>query len=202
MRVMLRAFGVGFVCLALLPASPAWSQEKKKDDKADPFAEYMKLAAPSAEHKLLEPLVGSWTADIKFWMEPGKPAQESKCTVERKWIMGGRYIQEDVQGMTFGMPFQGMGLTGFDRGRQKFAMMWIDNMGTGISTGLGTYDDKTKTFTTLRDEFDPLTKKVRKSRDVMRIVSNDKHVLEMYTVGDDGKEFKNFELTATRKANK
>lgn len=199
MKTMLRAFGVGLTGAALLLTCPVWSQEKKKDD---PFAEYMKLTQPVAEHKHLEPLVGSWTADIKFWMEPGKPPQESKCTAERKWIMGGRYVHEDVKGETFGMPFEGFGLTGYDRGRQKYTSIWIDNMGTGISTALGAYDDKTKTFTFNREDFDPITKKIRKSRDVTRILSNDKHVMEMYLQGDDGKEFKNFELTATRKAKK
>ena len=45
------------------------------------------------------------------------------------------------------MPFEGMGIVGYDNLLKKFVSVWIDNMGTGLMPGTGTYDAATKTYT-------------------------------------------------------
>ena len=46
---------------------------------------------PGVEHKKLEPLVGHWNFTMKFWTDPSLPPAQLQGTVERKWIMDGRY---------------------------------------------------------------------------------------------------------------
>jgi hypothetical protein len=171
------------------------------DDKKGEFdfEAYLKSTQPGPEHKCLEPLVGSWTFTSKFWMEPGKPPMESKGTSEHKFVMGGRYLEDVVHGDYFGLPFEGRGLTGYDKIQGKYVGTWIDNMGTGISTSVGSADASGKVLTFEREEFDPMTHKKGKSKDVVRILSDDKHIMEMYKPGPDGKEMKVMELTYTRK---
>jgi hypothetical protein len=188
-------FGVGLaLAVAMVPCTG------RADDKGNPFAELEKAVQPGPEHKVLEPLVGDWTFTAKLWMEPGKPPAESKGKASRQWIMGGRYVHENVEGDMFGMPFKGLGITGFDKVQGKYTGAWVDNFGTGISQSWGTADKAGKVLTFQREDYDPLSKQKMKGRDVIHILDADKHTMEMYKVGPDGKEMKVMELVFTRKA--
>ena len=58
-----------------------------------------------------------------------------------KMIMGGRYLVENFEGTSMGMPFQGMGLTGYDNIDKKYKSVWVDNFGTGIMMMEGDAND-------------------------------------------------------------
>lgn len=94
--------------------------------------------------------------------------------------------------------FKGSGLTGYDNVQKKYNGMWIDSMSTSISTSLGTADKDGKVFTFTKECHDPISGKPVKSRDVLRIVSDDEHVINTYTVGPDGKETKAMEIIFKR----
>jgi Protein of unknown function (DUF1579) len=186
--------GMGLACALALVAGSAL----RADDKQPDLEAYLKASQPGPEHKKLEPMVGSWEVTVKAWMDPSKPAMESKGTAEQKLILGGRYLQQDVKGEFAGQPFTGLGLTGFDKVQGKYVGTWVDSMGTGFSNSVGTVDNTGKVFTFTREEVDPITKEKSKARDVVRIIDNDKHVMESYKdVG--GKEIKMMEITYTRK---
>ena len=76
---------------------------------------------PGTEHAKLQPLAGSWTYTCKFWMDPSQPPMESKGTIERQWILGGRFLEEKVVGTHFdgNSGFEGFRLIGYDNGRRK-----------------------------------------------------------------------------------
>jgi hypothetical protein len=167
----------------------------KKDD--NPLA---KLPKPGPEHKLLAKLEGTWNAKVKSWFGPGEP-KESSGVMVRKIIMDGRYLHEDFKGEFLGMKFLGRGVTGYDVNKKAFVMAWIDNFGTGISTSTGTYDKSSKTFTFKGEEDIPEMGGKTKTRDVLKLVSDDEELFEMYrTPVKEGKEFKVMEITYTRKA--
>src|SRR6185295_18628018 len=96
---------------------------------------------------VLDALVGNWTTHVKWWMAPGAPAQESDGTAQMSWAFGGRYLHEADTGTAMGMPFEGMGVTGYDNLKKKYVGSWIDSMGTGIMQSEGTYDPSKKTIT-------------------------------------------------------
>jgi hypothetical protein len=75
---------------------------------------------PGPEHRKLDPLVGDWTFTMRLWTDPNQSPAEVKGTVQRKWIMGERFVQETVQGECDGKPFEGMGLLGYHNGEKKF----------------------------------------------------------------------------------
>src|SRR5262249_28225517 len=134
-------------CLAMgLLAAPALAQDAKKaggkkgaPDQAAMMAAWQKYATPGEGHAVLKPIAGSWTCAVKMWMAPDAPPQESPATSESKMIMGDRYLQEEVKGSFQGMPFSGMGITGYDNIKKKYVGAWVDNMGTGVMTSEGTY---------------------------------------------------------------
>src|SRR5437868_4593615 len=93
------------------------------DKKGDPFEAMRKAAAPGPFHKKLDPLAGSWTWTSKFYGTT--PPQEGSGTAERKWIMDGRFLQEDVFSKELlGQPFKGFGLTGYDNMQKKYVAVW------------------------------------------------------------------------------
>lgn len=196
--------GVVVVGLMALITGQVVSQEGKPKGQApgpgDAMMEAaMKFAEPGKFHAHLQPLAGRWTQSVKWWMAPGAPPQVSKGTSEYKWILGGRFLLQNVKGDVEGQPFEGLGMIGYDNFKKKYTSMWTDTMTTGISTALGTCDGSGKVFTLSGTQDDVFTgKSGQKFRTITRIINEDKHVDEMYLTGPDGQEFKTLEITYTR----
>ncbi len=161
--------------------------------------EKMRVAAtPGEQHKLLAALAGKWNVEVKMWQAPGLAPDVSHGVSTAKMILGGRYLEESFKSAFMNQPFEGIGYTGYDNVQKKFIGTWMDNMSTGIMTSAGDLDAAGKVMTCLVTYADPQSGKVTTSRDVLRIVDKDKHVMEMYNKGPDGKEFLMMEITYTR----
>lgn len=188
-----------FSVVAISLVQVALAEDSKKDPQAAVKA-MVEAATPSSEHRKLEPLVGSWTYVCKAWMDPSKPAMETTGTIERKWILGKRFIEEKVSGTNFdGSPgFEGIGTIGYDNAQKKFTNSWICTMCTGSSSGLGKSDDAGKEFTFETEGFCPIEKKLIKGREELKIESPDKTVMTSYHMVD-GKEVKAMEIVAIRR---
>lgn len=153
---------------------------------------------PGPGHAALQPLAGRWKYTGKFWMEPGQPPIETTGTIERKWILGGRFLEEKVAGTGFdGKPgFEGLGLLGYDNGQKQYTSTWLCNMGTGASNGVG-HSESSGRFTFQSTCFCPVFKESIQGREEIRIVNDDKVVMESYkTIG--GKDVKMMEIVAVR----
>jgi len=174
--------------------------EKKMTPEQQAMMEaWVKAATPGEAHKMLEPLIGSWNATSTSWQTPEGPAQEGSATSESSWVLGGRFVREDVTGEFGGMKFQGLGYTGFDNIQKKYVGTWMDSMGTAIMMMKGTADPSGKVFTMTGTMDDVMTGKPMKLRTVTRVVDANKHVMEMFGPDPSGKEFKMMEIVYTRK---
>ena len=183
-------------------AAVAFADEKKAAKKSDlsPEETMKKVEAagkPGAQHKLLEPLIGEWTAEVKMWMAPEAPPTVTKGTVKSNWVMNGRFVREEFKGEMMGKPFNGMSLTGYDNQKQKYSSVWVDDVSTAIfvSDGTATEGGKVITFNGKMDC--PVTEqKDMPFKHVVRIISADKHVFEAYdpSKGDS----KTMEITYVR----
>ena len=132
-------------------------------------------------------------------MDPSQPMAEAKSTSVITSLMDGRYIQEESTGEMMGMPFHGLGVTGYDNVTKKFVSTWMDNMGTGIMMSEGTADAAGKVITFTGSMADPMTGKLKKYRMVTTVADDDHHVFEMYIKDPAGKEYKSMEITYERK---
>ena len=168
-------------------------------DMSAMMAGMAEMSAPGKEHEALKPMAGTFTCTNKFYMAPGQPAMESTGTVERKWVLGNRYLSEEVKATMMGMPFEGFGITGYDKLQKQYHSYWIDSFGTGTWIMTGTADASFKNFTFTGENFDPQVMAKKKGKTTTEIVNNDKHVMKMYDTGPDGKEILSFEMTCTRK---
>jgi len=93
--------------------------------------EYMELMQPGEAHERLNYYVGTWDTVTKIWM--GGPAAEpmtSTGTSTFKSVLGGNWIMEEHSGSMMGMPYQGVGMLGYDNYKKLHVGTWFSNMGT------------------------------------------------------------------------
>lgn len=159
---------------------------------------WMAYMTPGDVHKMMAKDNGTWNAEITMWMAPDAPPTKSTGTTENKMIMGGRYQQSTHKATMMGMPFEGMGIMGYDNAKKIFVSSWIDNFGTGIMNMEGTWDNATKSITLTGKGVDPTTGKDINFREVMKFIDDKNQLFEMYC-DNSGKEMKTMEIKYTRK---
>ena len=171
---------------------------KKKSQHAMQEA-WMKAATPGMHHEHLQAMIGSWEYTSKMWMDPAAPPTESMGTCERKMILGGRYLYEEFKGDAMGMPFEGIGITGYDNIEEQYKSIWIDNMGTTIMVGNGKCADEGKILKMEMEYTDPMSGKLTKAWTVSTMTDPNKHLFEYHGMSPDGKKYKMMEIMYTRK---
>ena len=159
-----------------------------------------KAAMPGPQHEMLKKMAGEWNAKVTMQMDPSQPPEVNQSTSTLTMLMDGRYCQEVTSGNMMGQPFSGMGLTGYDNVLGKYISTWVDNMGTGIMTSVGTADASGKVITWIGTMSDPVTGKQTKERMVTTITDDDHHTFEMYGTPPGGKkEMKMLTIEYSRK---
>ena len=178
------------LCLACSINVNAQSEEEMKA--------WQKAMTPSEPHAMMAKYAGDWNYKMKTWMDPTQSAQESEGTTKSKMVLGGRYLQSKHSGMSFGMPFEGMGLSAYDNMSGEYITTWVDNMGTGVMVFKGKADEdgKVKYWT----EFDnPMTKQKEKHIIVNNYTDADNYTMEYYVKkGADGEKAKVMEIAYSR----
>jgi hypothetical protein len=159
----------------------------------------MKAGQPGDAHKKLDGMVGTWDTKVTFWMMPGMDPMTSAGSSTNQWVMGGRYLEQRYKGDMSGMPFEGVGYTGYDNVKKQYWGTWMDNMSTSMmtSTGATSSDGKTWEFTATMS--DPMTGKDSTAKEKITVIDADHHMMEMWAAGPDGKMFKNMEIQYSRK---
>lgn len=168
--------------------------------KAEMMKAWQEYATPSDAHKVLAGTVGNWKYTSKFWEAADATPEESKGTSKLKMILGGRFLQHETKGKAMGMPFEGLGITGYDNIKKKYDTLWMDTMGTGVMHGSGSFDAATSTLTDKGEFTCPLTKgKTREYRTEWKITDKKNMTFTMYGPGPEGgKEFKQMEMIFKR----
>ena len=194
---------IALAAATLFVTAPAFAADAPPSMSAEQKAmmdQMAKAAAPGPHHEVLNKMAGEWSATVKMQMDPSQPAEVSQSTSTITTLMDGRYSQEVASGNMMGMPFSGMGITGYDNVIGKYVSTWIDNMGTGIMTSQGTADASGKVITWIGTMSDPATGKVTKARMVTTITDDNRHTFEMFSTPPGAKkEMKTMTIEYTRK---
>jgi hypothetical protein len=162
----------------LLVCSAAFAQADKKSPMDDPMMQAMiKAGTPGDAHKTLDPFVGTWSAKVTSYT-PGAPPVVIDGTSEARWVMGGRYVEERFKGEFYGMPFEGLGYTGYDNVKKQYWGTWMDNMSTGLMISTGTSDGKVWTYNGSYP--DPMTGKDAAVSTRITVTDADHHAMEMW----------------------
>jgi hypothetical protein len=152
---------------------------------------------PGKHHELLAAKAGKWNLKVRMYSPDGQ-VQESDGKSELKMIMGGRYLHDSTTGTFGGMPFEGIGITGYDVIKETYCGTWVDNFSTAVMTFESKWDPATKTMTGTNEMPDMMSGKYVKSRSVEKMISNDHWIAQCYQPGPDGKEMKSFEIEYMR----
>jgi hypothetical protein len=187
-----RNFIIFFMAFTIL--TPCFAQEQS----AAQMELIEKLSKPGKFHELLGDFVGTWTADVKMWMDPNAPPVVSKGHATFKLIFEGRFLYGDFLGEFMGMPFKGINIMGYDNAKKGFFSIWIDNSTTGLLSSKGTYDPDTKKYHFLAETFDPVSGQTLELREEAYFASEDEYISITYAKPKGGEEFKNMEMKYTR----
>ena len=149
------------LCGGALFVGQAISQDKKAGEAPDMMAamkKWMATVKPNENHKWLEKtFVGKWNTTTRMMaMEPGGKPVETKGTAEFRMINGGRILLQEFKGEVMmpdpsgqmkAIPYEGIGMFGFDSYRHMFVGTWSDTTTTAILQMSGQVDPSKKRLT-------------------------------------------------------
>ncbi len=184
------------------PKGQAATASDHKDDSESLIETWVRYAMPTEHHKLLAKMTGKWHMAVKYRMNSETPVVESEGTCERKWILGKRFLLEEFDGGSLGLPFQGLAIYGYDAFEQKYTSIWVDTTSTAVTTSLGVCEESCDLIRFTGRHGDPWSGKKRSSHGVTRLVSDNRHVLELYEPDNSGTEFRVLEIVYTRKSSR
>ena len=175
-----------------------FDSSKPDADKAEMMKKVEAAGKPGPGHQALNALEGNWKAEVKCWMDPGGSPEVSQGTAKASWKFNGRFLEEEFHGQMMGKPFTGRTLLGFDNTKQTFNSVWVSDTQTSMFTSEGKGDSGNKVITLEGKATCPASgQKDIPMKTVLRVISPDKHVLEMYDASQ-GQNAKTMEITYTR----
>lgn len=190
---------------ASLGAGSAAAQGKKEEkgqmpDMQEMMKKWQEVMTPGEPHKTLAGMVGAWDVETKAWMSgPGTEPSVTKGTAQMKMVLGGRFLQQEMNSEMMGMPFSGLGLTGYDNFKKKYVGFWIDNMSTAMSTMEGEMDGDGKTCTYWGVMDEPMTgERGKKVKYTIAMEGPDRHIFRAFDVSAYGEKDPTLEITYTR----
>lgn len=204
--VLLRLVHGGMVCGAIvlgasaLSGCSAWKHSSGVRALDLTPKEWASLGQPGSQHQLLQQLVGAWRVRITFWSSPESKGQVSHGTSESRWVLGGRFIQENFTGKVEGEPYTGMGMIGYDNGARGFKTVWLDSFNTSVASASGSYVEATKTFELVGEVYDPMRGGLKEVRSTIHLATPDSYIFSMYDETPTGRRFKSFEMYYSREA--
>lgn len=202
LAVLLSVLLIGGGIAATLAADPKGGQQAPPMGmNQDEMKQMMALAQPGEHHKAMDRLVGDWKTSVKMYMGSADPTT-SIGSASYQWILGGRYMQEKHTGNIGGMPFEGLGITGYDNAKDEYFNVWFDNMGTGVMHLTGHRSDDGDGITFMGTTFDPMLKKDTTVREEIRWQDDRHFTFTMYMPvlgpGGESKESKVMEMAAEK----
>ena len=182
------------------PAARKTARKTKKAPAMDHdamMAKWQKAMTPADGHARLEPMVGIWHATTTFTMTPGAPPQVTEGRSEHRWALGGRFLEQRYKGISMGMPFEGVGYTGYDNVQRRYVGTWMDTFGTGFmsSVGVGRPTDEKMEFEA--EAFEPSGKRIRFWTE-LRVKDRNRHSFAMWTKAPNGRRYRTMLVEYTR----
>ena len=178
------------LALAFLPCT-GFAQENKARQANIPADE------PGLVHKQMSVLAGSWDVDIVFIIN-GKE-NKGRVSCESKWILDGRFLQQDYKSNLMGKPFMVLQLVGYDNTKKKTVELMMDSLSTGVLHSEGSISQDGKVITNEGESLDKVSGKNTKLRTVTTIIGPDHYTLEWFKPGATGKDEKVVSMTHARR---
>lgn len=196
MKNRIMGFGAVFPVLVLLSVPVSAQEQETAVEMASLMEAYEKAGTPGTAHEALARTVGTWTATVKMWMEPGGEPTVTEVTSVIEPVMGGRFVRETVEGEFMGQPFHGVSVVGVNNTTGEAEAVWYDNHSTILYVYRGSLDEAGGELTLESKYRDPATGEWVETRSV-RTMQGD----TMVDIGwetRDGVERKSMEIAYRR----
>ena len=149
MKLRVRWSGCMAIAAICLPFSFAHAQSPQNplpssQNEQSQMQQAIAAAQPGPQHAQLMKLAGEYTTNETFYA-PGSEPQESTGTAKLKSILGGRFLEEDNSGESFGQHYSGLRLYGYNNGSKQYEAIWIYDGSTAFLVLDGTSDDHGRT---------------------------------------------------------
>jgi len=157
------------------------------------------LGQPGDGHEVLEAMVGIWEGRGSIWDSPESVPVSITATVERHWVLNGRYLREEVLVRSAdGEVFEALGFIGFNNEAGQYELLTLDNTSTAMLLETGKFHPDSKKLL-IRGSFrDPATGFVIDRRIEMDLSKEGRISVVGYTTNEEGREFKSLEGSVTR----
>ena len=120
------------------------------------MAAWAEAMAVGEQHEAFADRAGSWAMTTTYQLDPAGPPVVEQGTAERIVAMGGRVLEERVDGQMMGQRFQGLGRMGYDNVTGRYWSTWTDTTSTALIVLYGDYDAATNTYVFEGEATDPL----------------------------------------------
>ena len=98
------------------------------------------LAKISPPHKMLSKLAGEWILEYKLWINPNNEPEEGSGTADAELILGGRFLQINMDYSIYEKEFTSEHIFGYDTNVKRFILFSIDEFGTDAIFEYGEFD--------------------------------------------------------------
>ncbi len=194
-------FGVILVTLVLgapLVAQQATATEAPSDEDLSSWIN--SLGEPGEGHQILETLAGTWEGKGSVWDGPASDPIPIAVTVERHWILGGRFLREQIEIRAgSGEAFEALGFIGFNNEAGQYELLTIDNASTAMLLETGKFDPDRKKLMIRGSYRDPATGFVIDRRVEMDLSQEGRISVVAHSTNEEGREYKSLEGSVTRR---
>jgi hypothetical protein len=91
-----------------------------------------RLAMPGPNHQRLDALIGEWQVDMRVWpAQNAQPITSSNLKATRSWVLGKRYLREDLSGTFGGNPSDRTAILGYNNLEERFELTTFDTFEPG-----------------------------------------------------------------------
>jgi hypothetical protein len=124
--------GIAISALVYATPTPALTQVdsgRPKPDVAREIPGFVRRGLPGPGHAALRGLEGDWRVEKALYVAVGtreRPAVSTDLIARRRWIAGGRYLQDVTEGSIAGGPYYRMGLLGYSNVDARYEWVTVD----------------------------------------------------------------------------
>lgn len=186
-----------FVLAALFGLAAAAPTQKQPQPGSPP--PFVQRGLPNAAHKALEPLVGNWNVEKTAYIAggtPQKPVTSSDITSRRVWLADGRFLRDETEGRIGTSKYWRLGLLGYSTMDRCYEWVTVDGLNANMMIYRGEHGSGERLPITVKGVFtdqglisERTTGKPIEQRTVIKIETNDRHVIELYLRPPGDKEF-------------
>lgn len=141
---LLESMAIFFLCAGFVYAQQPPQNPTMPPAQDEAMQAMAQAAQPGPIHADLMKRAGDYTTTTTFYA-PGTEPQQSTGTAKLKSILGGRFLQEENSGDSFGTPYSGLRLYGYNNGSKQYEAIWIYNGSTAFLVLNGSSEDNGKT---------------------------------------------------------